>query len=262
MRYLGLIGGMSWESTAVYYRLLNRGVAERMGGLHSAPLLIQSVDFAEVAALQSAGDWSAAGDLLANAAQRLARAGAEGLVLATNTMHQVAAAIEGAADIPLLHIVDSTGAALRAAGIRRAGLLGTRYTMELPFWRDRLGERFGVQLVIPDSRDRDVVHRVIYEELCLGRIEPASRLEYVNIIRRLARQGADAAILGCTEISLLISAQDSPLPVFDTTALHAATAVDFILGAAAVPAGALSISASPERLSDADSRSTTPGREQ
>lgn len=237
MRRLGVIGGMSWESTAVYYRLLNRGVADRLGGLHSAPLLIDSVDFAEIAALQASGDWTAAGRILADAARRLEDAGAKGLVLATNTMHHVAAAIESAVDIPLLHIVDATGNALRAARIRRAGLLGTRYTMELPFWRDRSAERFGVQLVVPEADDRDVVHRVIYEELCLGRIDADSRASYVAIIERLGQEGAQAVILGCTEISLLIRAADSPLPIFDTTALHAAAAVDFILetGSPSIP---------------------------
>lgn len=249
MRYLGVIGGMSWESTAMYYRRLNRGVAERMGGLHSAPLLIQSVDFAEVAALQGSGDWVAAGRLLADAAKGLQAAGAEALLLATNTMHQVAAAVEAAVGIPLLHIVDATGAALREAGVQRAGLLGTRYTMELPFWRNRLDERFGVQLVVPTPDDRTVVHRVIYEELCVGRVEASSRATYTDIIGRLAHQGAEAAILGCTEITLLISPADSPLPVFDTTALHAAAGVDFIVGPGGTPGGALSTSGSAERLS-------------
>ena len=261
MKTLGVIGGMSWESTAVYYRLLNQGVAARVGGLHSAPLLIHSVDFAEIAALQSSGDWLKAGRLLASAAKRLETAGAEALVLATNTMHQVAAAIEGAVDIPLLHIVDATGVALGKAGVQRAGLLGTRYTMELPFWQERLAQRFGVQLVVPDAEERDVIHRVIYDELCVGRIEEASRTTYQDIIARLAGVGAEAIILGCTEITLLIAPSDSPLPVFDTTTLHAAAAVDFILGTTATPAELLSIAGSPERLSDADSRAQTFRRE-
>lgn len=237
MRCLGVIGGMSWESTAVYYRLINEGVAARMGGLHSAPLLVDSVDFAEVARMQTSGDWPAAGRFLARAAAGLEGAGAEALVLATNTMHHVAPAIEGAVGLPLLHIVDSTGSALREARVQRAGLLGTRYTMELPFWRDRLLQGFGVDLVVPEDDDRAVVHRVIYEELCLGRIEAASRTAYADIILRLATQGAEAAILGCTEITLLIEPADSPLPVFDTTALHAASAVDFIVGTAAPAVG-------------------------
>jgi aspartate racemase len=258
---LGVIGGMSWESTAVYYRLLNQGVVARLGGLHSAPLLIHSVDFAEIAALQSSGDWLKAGRHLASAAKRLETAGAEGLILATNTMHHVAAAIEGAVDIPLLHIVDATGVALDKAGVQRAGLLGTRYTMELPFWRERLAQRFGVQLAVPDAEDRELIHRVIYDELCLGRIEEASRSRYQDIIRRLAGAGAEAIIFGCTEITLLIAPFESPLPVFDTTALHAAAAVDFILGATRTPTELLSIAGSSERLSDAHSRSATLRRE-
>src|SRR5580765_40015 len=181
MRRLGLIGGMSWESTTEYYRLINRGVAARLGGLHSADLVLHSVDFAEVAALQQAHDWDAAGAMLAESARGLARAGAAGLVLCTNTMHQVAAHLEAAAPIPLLHIVDPTGRALAQAGVKTAGLLGTRYTMELPFWRERLQERFGIALVVPDADDRTVVHDVIYDELCRGRIEPRSRQSYVDV---------------------------------------------------------------------------------
>ena len=257
-RYLGILGGMSWESTAEYYRLINRGVAERAGGLQSAPLLIHSVDFAAVAAMQAAGDWGAAGSLLAEAARGLELAGAEGLVLATNTMHHVAGAIESAVSIPLLHIVDPTGAALRAAGIRTAGLLGTRYTMELPFWRDRLASRFGVQLIVPDPADRADIHRVIYDELCRGRVESASRERYIEIIENLAAQGTDAVILGCTEITLLIAPGDVPVPVFDTTGLHATAAVDFVLGTPTSPSnephGRGSVTASPTRVASAPGR--------
>jgi amino-acid racemase len=229
MRRLGLIGGMSWESTTEYYRLINRGVAARLGGLHSADLVLHSVDFAPVAALQQSGDWHGAGAHLAEAARGLERAGAAGLVLCTNTMHQVSAQIEAAVAIPLLHIVEPTGRALAHAGIRRAGLLGTRYTMELPFWRQRLQERFGIALVVPDEADRAIVHDVIYQELCLGRIEPRSRDAYLHIIERLAGAGAEGVVLGCTEITLLVRAEDTALPVFDTTALHAEAAVDFAL---------------------------------
>jgi aspartate racemase len=236
MRYLGLLGGMSWESTAEYYRLLNRGVAERLGGLHSAPLLIHSVDFAAVAALQAKGEWQEAGWLLAHAARGLERTGAEGLLLATNTMHHVAATIEAAVAIPLIHIVDVAGAALAAGGVRRVGLLGTRYTMELPFWQERLAERFGIHLVVPEPADRATVHRVIYEELCRGRVDDASRRAYAEIIGRLGDQGADAVVLGCTEITLLIGPADSPLPVVDTTVLHAEAGVDFMVGPLAAPA--------------------------
>lgn len=229
MRPLGIIGGMSWESTAIYYRLLNRGVAERLGGLHSASLLIESFDFGPIAALQISGEWATAGRLLAESAQRLEAAGAQGLMITANTMHHVATAIEDAIAIPLLHIVDSTGAALRSAGITRVGLLGTRYTMELPFWRGRLVERFGIEVEVPGGPARETVHRVIYEELCLGRIEQRSRAMFVEIIGQLAAAGAEAVVLGCTEIALLVSPEDSPLPVFDTTALHAAAGVDFML---------------------------------
>jgi len=230
MRRLGLIGGMSWESTTEYYRLINRGVAARRGGLHSADLVLHSVNFAEVAALQQAHDWDAAGRLLAESARGLERAGATGLVLCTNTMHHVAAHLEAATAVPLLHIVDPTGRALVRTGVTRAGLLGTRYTMELPFWRERLQERFGIALVVPDADDRTVVHDIIYEELCRGKIEPRSRDAYVAIIDRLSQAGAEAVVLGCTEITLLVRAEDTRLPVFDTTALHAEAAVEFALG--------------------------------
>ncbi len=231
MRYVGLLGGMSWESTAEYYRLINQAVAARRGGYHSAPLLLHSVDFAEIAAMQAAGEWARAGAVLAHAAAGLERAGAGAIVVTANTMHHVAAAIS----VPLLHIVDATGTALGAAGVRRAGLLGTRYTMELPFWRDRLAERTDVDLVVPAAADRALVHRVIYEELVHGRVEPRSRAAYADVIRRLADAGADAVVLGCTEIRLLVGAADSPLPVFDTAALHVAATVDFILGPANSP---------------------------
>jgi len=231
MRRLGLIGGMSWESTAEYYRLINRGIAARLGGLHSADLVLHSVDFGPVAALQQSGDWEGAGALLAEAARGLERAGARGVVLCTNTMHHVSAQIEAAVAIPLLHIVDTTAQALADAGIRRAGLLGTRYTMELPFWRRRLQDGFGIELVVPDADDRSVLHDVIYKELCLGRIEPRSRDAYAHIIQRLAAGGAEAVVLGCTEITLLVRSEDTALPVFDTTALHADAAVRFALAA-------------------------------
>lgn len=229
MRTLGLLGGMSWESTAEYYRLLNRGIADRLGGLHSARILMHSVDFAEVAAMQQAGDWAAAGALLGEAARGLQRAGASAIVLATNTMHQVASAIESEISVPLLHIVDPTGEAMARHGVRRAGLLGTRYTMELPFWAQRLRERYGIDLVMPDEFDRALVHRVIFDELCRGRIDDTSRAQYVAITERLREKGADAVIFGCTEIGLLIKPDDVSLPSFDTTALHAAAAVSFAL---------------------------------
>jgi len=229
MKTLGVIGGMSWESTAVYYRLINQGVAARAGGLHSAPLLLHSVDFAPMAALQAAGDWAALADGLCAAARGLASAGAGAVLIATNTMHRLAGQVEAAAGLPVLHIADATGRALQAAGIRRAGLLGTAFTMSQPdIVRDRLARPYGVQTVVPDAAAGAEVHRVIYEELCRGRIEPGSRTFYAETIAALGRAGAEAVILGCTEIGLLIGAADSPLPVFDSTALHAAAAVDWI----------------------------------
>ena len=230
MRMLGILGGMSWESTAVYYRLLNQGVAQRLGGLHSARLLLHSVDFAPIAALQAAGDWDQAADLLSQAAQGLQRAGAQGLLLATNTMHLVADRIQAACGLPLLHIADATGAALQAAGLQRVALLGTRFTMEDDrIVRARLQHRFGLAVAVPDAEDRTLMHRVIYEELCRGVVDSVSRDAVVAIIDRQRQQGAQAVILGCTEIGLLIDAACSPLPVFDTTALHASAAVDWML---------------------------------
>lgn len=230
MKVLGVLGGMSWESTAVYYRLLNQGVAQRLGGLHSARLLLHSVDFAPVAALQSAGDWAGAATLLGDAARGLQRAGAQGLVLATNTMHKLADAIAAAGGLPLLHIADATGAALQAAGVRHAALLGTRFTMEDDsIVRTRLQQRFGLSITVPEPDDRALMHRVIYEELCRGLVLPSSRDAVVALIERQRKQGAQAVILGCTEIGLLIDATCSPLPVFDTTVLHAAAAVTWML---------------------------------
>jgi aspartate racemase len=220
---------MSWESTAEYYRLLNRGVVDRFGGLHSAPLLIHSVDFAGIAELQRSGAWNEAGVILARAAQGLETAGARAIVLATNTMHQVADAIERAISIPFIHIVDATGRALRDTGVRRVGLLGTRYTMELPFWRDRLAERFGIELVVPDAAARETVHRIIFEELCLGRILAPSRDAYAAIMDALGAEGAEGIVLGCTEISLLVKPADVSQRLFDTTALHVEAALEFIL---------------------------------
>lgn len=221
MKILGLLGGMSWESTIPYYRHINETTKARLGGLHSARILLHSVDFAEIEALQRSGDWHAAGALLASAASGLQGAGAQALVLCTNTMHKVAEQIEAAIHIPLLHIADPTAAAIRAAGLQRVGLLGTRFTMEQDFYRQRLQTRHGLQVLIPPPDERAVVHRIIYEELCQGRIEAASRQHYQSTIARLAEQGAQAIILGCTEISLLIGAGDVALPLFDTTRLHA-----------------------------------------
>ena len=221
---IGLIGGMSWESTVPYYRIINETTREIRGGLHSARIALISVDFHDVELLQRQARWSDAGALLARAATDVERAGADFIVLCTNTMHKVADAIERAVGIPLLHIADPTAAAISATGIRSVGLLGTRFTMEEPFYRDRLRERHGFHVVVPDPADRETVHRVIYDELCVGRIVESSRSQYRAIVDRLVARGADAIILGCTEISLLIGANDATVPTFDTTLLHARAA--------------------------------------
>ncbi|WP_315809090.1 aspartate/glutamate racemase family protein [Pseudomonas sp. C9-3] len=229
MKTIGLIGGMSWESTIPYYRQINERIKEKLGGLHSAKIALYSVDFHEIERLQHAGDWEAAGRLLADAARSLKAAGADFLVLCTNTMHKVAPAIEAAVDIPLLHIADPTAEAIRAAGVSTVGLLGTRFTMEQAFYKDRLVDRFGLKVLTPDEADRQVVHRIIYEELCLGQIRDVSREAYRRIIAALVEQGAEAVILGCTEISLLVGPADASVPLFDTTALHALQAADAAL---------------------------------
>jgi aspartate racemase len=232
VRLVGLLGGMSWESTAEYYRLANEVVRERVGGLASARVLLHSVDFAEVERMQATGEWDAAGTLLAEAASGLERGGAELLVLCTNTMHKVADAIEDAVSIPLLHIADVTADAVRAAGLSRVGLLATAYTMEQPFLRDRLAAH-GLTVLVPGADDRAEVHRVIYEELCLGVVRDESRAAYREVIGRLAAAGAEGVVLGCTEVELLVGADDSPVPVFPTTRLH----IEAALAAAGVPAG-------------------------
>lgn len=229
MKTIGLIGGMSWESTIPYYRQINERIKERLGGLHSAKVALYSVDFHEIERLQHAGDWDAAGRVLADAARSLKAAGADFLVLCTNTMHKVAPAIEAAVDIPLLHIADPTAEAIRAAGVATVGLLGTRFTMEQAFYKDRLVDRFGLQVLTPSEADRQAVHRIIYEELCLGQIRDESREAYRRIIAALVEQGAEAVILGCTEISLLVGPTDAAVPLFDTTALHALHAADAAL---------------------------------
>ncbi len=229
MKTIGIIGGMSWESSAEYYRLANRYVKARLGGHHSARTLLLSVDFAPIEALQQAGDWPALAALMSEAARQLERGGAEIVVLATNTMHRVYEAIEGAIAVPFLHIADPTGAALHAAGIERVGLLGTRYTMEHPFYTERLQAEYGLDTRVPPRDDREEIHRIIYDELCHGIVTERSRARYREAITRLKDDGAQAVILGCTEITLLIKPEDSPLPVFDTTALHVAAAVDWAI---------------------------------
>lgn len=232
MKTLGLIGGMSWESTAIYYRLLNEGARERGmaatgNGLHSAALLLWSFDFAEVAARQAAGDWDGLGSMMVEAARRLAAGGAEALVICTNTMHKLAPAIEAAVDLPLVHIADATAAAIRATPSRRPALLATRYTMEQDFYRDRLAERHGIEAIVPDETDRATVHRVIYEELCRGIVTPTSKAAYLAVVERLKAEGADGVIFGCTEVGMILTQADLDVPAFDTTAIHAAAALDF-----------------------------------
>ena len=220
MKTIGLIGGMSWESTIPYYRHINTVVKQRLGGLHSARVILYSVDFHDIEQLQRAGDWQAAGALLSTAARALETAGADFLVLCTNTMHKVAPAIEAAVRIPLLHIADPTAAEIKRAGFTQVGLLGTRFTMDEAFMKERLS-RDGLQILTPARRDRESVDRIIYEELCQGLLAEASRAQYRSIIARLVERGAQAIILGCTEISLLIEQKDAAVPLFDTTSLHA-----------------------------------------
>ncbi|RWX70763.1 aspartate/glutamate racemase family protein [Mesorhizobium sp. M4B.F.Ca.ET.089.01.1.1] len=230
MKTLGLIGGMSWESTAIYYRLLNEIVRERLGGLHSAQLLLWSFDFAEIAERQHAGDWQGAGVLLFEAARKLEAGGAEGLVVCTNTMHRLADEVQAAVSIPLIHIADATAVAVRDAGVRRPALLATRFTMEQDFYKGRLAEKYGLQPIVPDQAGRDMVHRVIYDELCQGIVKPDSHAAYVEEVGRLRRdENIDGVIMGCTEITMLIGQADFDIPVFDTTRLHAEAAVAFAL---------------------------------
>ena len=229
MKTIGVIGGMSWESSAEYYRLLNRYAKARLGGHHNARSLMVTVNFATIEADQRAGDWDSLGRQMADAARQLEQGGADIVVLATNTMHRVCESIEQTIHVPFLHIADPTGAALRRAGIERVGLLGTRYTMEQTFYVGKLRERYGLETVIPDEQGRADVHRIIYDELCHGTIDAHSRATYQRVIEDLAARGAQAVILGCTEITLLIKPEDSALPVFDTTALHAQAAVDWAI---------------------------------
>ncbi|MGW0777534.1 aspartate/glutamate racemase family protein [Streptomyces sp. NPDC002835] len=224
MRTIGLIGGMSWESSAEYYRLVNELVRDRLGGLHSARCVLHSVDFAEIEQLQSAGEWEHAGEILAEAARGLEAAGADLLLICTNTMHKVAGQVEAAVRVPLLHLADATADAVRAAGLSRVGLLGTAFTMEQDFYRGRLAGH-GLDVLTPDAEGRALVHRVIYEELCLGVVRDESRAAYRQVIDELVDSGAEGVVLGCTEIELLIGADDSPVPVFPTTRLHAEAAV-------------------------------------
>jgi aspartate racemase len=229
MLTIGLLGGMSWESTVPYFQVLNREVGRRLGGLHSARIFLLSVDFQEIEALQHQGRWEELGEILARDARAIEGAGADFLVLCTNTMHRVAPAIEAAVRIPLLHIADATAQRIREAGFSRVGLLGTRFTMEESFYRGRLQELHGLEVIVPSSEDREVVHRVIYEELVLGKISSASRQEYQRITAKLEAEGAQGVILGCTEIGLLLKAGDAGVPLFDTALIHAEAAADMAL---------------------------------
>ena len=232
MKIIGLIGGMSWESTVLYYRIINETVKERLGGLHSAKLVLYNVDFHEVERMQQAGDWAAAGALLAHASRSLQAAGAECIVVGTNTMHKVAEFIVAAVNIPLLHIADPTADAIKHAGHTTVGLLGTRFTMEQAFYRDRLTEQHGLTVLTPLEPDRNAVHHIIYEELCLGKVIKESRTAYRRIMADLVAQGAQAIILGCTEISLLVDQRDAAVPLFDTTYIHARGAAEWALAEA------------------------------
>jgi aspartate racemase len=230
MKTIGMIGGMSWESTLDYYRYLNEGVKEKLGGMHSARCLLYSVDFEEIERYQRQGQWELATAIMVDAAQRLKRGGADFLIICTNTMHKMAPEVQDAVDIPLIHIADAAAKAIIGAGICKVGLLGTRFTMEEDFYRGRLEKLHGLEVLVPNLEERIIVHDVIYKELCLGKIENQSRLQYKEIITNLVSQGAEGIILGCTEIGMLIKPEDSPIPLFDTTRLHAQMALDYALG--------------------------------
>jgi aspartate racemase len=229
MRTIGLLGGMSWESSSEYYRLLNEAVRDRLGGLHSAECVLWSVDFAAIEALQRAGDWDEAARRLADLARRLELAGAECLVLCTNTMHRLADDVQAAIGVPLLHIADATAARVKAAGIGRVGLLATRYTMTQDFYRGRLAERHGIEVLVPPEPDLTLVHDVIYDELCRGEVHEPSREAYRRVIADLETAGAEGIVYGCTEIDLLVGPQDASVPVFDSTRIHVEAALDWAL---------------------------------
>jgi len=229
MKTIGLIGGMSWESSLEYYRIINEEVKRRLGGFHSARCVMYSVDFAEIEVLQHKGEWDKTAWILSQAALRLEAGGADFLVLCTNTMHKVAPQIEAAVNIPLLHIADATAERIKARGLRKVGLLGTRFTMEQDFYRGRLEKEHSLEVLVPDDYDRELVHHVIYHELCDGLLREESRRKFATVIEKLATAGAGGIILGCTEIGLLVKEKDSVLPVFDTTVIHAQAAVDYAL---------------------------------
>ncbi len=229
MKTIGLLGGMSWESTLDYYRAINEGMNRALGGLHSAKIVLHSVDFAPIETLQHAGAWDAAAQILADAARGIESAGADFLLICTNTLHRVAAQVEEAIRNPLVHNADATAEAVKSAGIQSTGLLGTAFTMEQDFYKGRLADNFGLKVLVPERPDRQVIHRVIYHELCMGELSPSSRSEYLRIIETLAEQGAEAVILGCTEIGMLVKQADTSVPLFDSTAIHAQKAVRLAL---------------------------------
>jgi aspartate racemase len=226
MRTIGLLGGMSWESTTEYYRIINRGISEKLGGLHSAQITLYSIDFAPLERLQHEGDWQGVAEVLIDAALKVQAAGADFLLICTNTMHKVADQIEAALQIPLLHIADATAEVLVAEGVKKVGLLGTAFTMEEDFYRGRLKRNFELEIVTPSAADREIVHNVIYQELCAGKTSDASKTEYLRIIEELAKDGAEAVILGCTEIGLLVYKNDSTTKLYDTTVIHALAAIE------------------------------------
>lgn len=229
MKTIGLLGGMSWESTLGYYRAINEGIKDRLGGFHSAEIAMYSVDFSPIEQLQHKGDWEGMAEILCHAAKNIQASGADFLLLCTNTMHRVAPDIEEALQIPLLHIADATAESLVDAGIKTVGLLGTAFTMEQEFYKGRLTDNYALQVLVPNREDREVVHRIIFQELCLGKVDPGSKLEYMRIIDDLAAQGAEAVILGCTEIGMLIDQSDTGVRLFDTAAIHAEKAVAYAL---------------------------------
>jgi aspartate racemase len=226
MKTIGMLGGMSWESTTSYYKAVNEGIKGKLGGFHSAEICMYSVDFADIEELQHQGNWQATGEILARAAQRVEAGGADFLVICTNTMHKVVPEIEKAISIPVLHIADATAERLLGDKIRRVGLLGTRFTMEQDFYKGRLAGKFGIEVLIPEPEDREIIHNIIYSELCLGKVKERSRHQYLQIIDALRQRGAEAVVLGCTEIAFLVRQEDTRVPLYDTTAIHAEKAVE------------------------------------
>jgi len=227
---IGLLGGMSWESTETYYRLLNEGIKTALGGLHSAKILMHSFDFAEIEAMQMAGEWDKSGEAMAEAAAGLEAAGADFILICTNTMHKLAGQVEEKSHVPLLHIADATAAVIKEQGFQKVALLGSRFTMEQDFYKGRLLDQYGINVIVPDDADRQIIHDVIYDELCLGKATDSARAEYVCIIEGLQKAGAEAIILGCTEIGLLVGADDTDVPLLDTTKIHADAAVKMAVG--------------------------------